>query len=98
VEIGADGWRAIGVPPVRFRRSAGMLPLPVPEPGGSIEALVPLLNLASRNDFVLVVMWLWAHIREFHVRSGPRSKRSIPGYDADIEENCGRVAPADISV
>ena len=31
VAIGADGWRVIGCPPVRFRRSPGMLPLPVPE-------------------------------------------------------------------
>jgi hypothetical protein len=53
VDIGSAGWRVIGCPPVRFRRPAGMLPLPVPEPGGSIDALVPLLNLASRNDLVL---------------------------------------------
>src|ERR1700730_10911221 len=41
VEIGPDGWRVIGSPPVRFRRPAGMLPLPlpVPEPGGAVEAL-----------------------------------------------------------
>jgi hypothetical protein len=39
-----------------------MLPLPMPEPGGSIEDLVPLLNLASRNDLVLV-MWLLAALR-----------------------------------
>ena len=34
VEIGPDGWRVIGCPPVRFRRPAGMLPLPVPERRG----------------------------------------------------------------
>ena len=28
VEIGPDGWRIITHPPVRFRRAAGMLPLP----------------------------------------------------------------------
>ena len=39
VVIGPEGWRVIGCPPVRFRRPAGMLPLPVPERGGSIEAL-----------------------------------------------------------
>ena len=43
VEIGPDGWRVIGSPPVRFRRPAGILPLPVPEPGGSIEALSSFL-------------------------------------------------------
>jgi hypothetical protein len=29
VEIGPDGWQVIGSPPVRFRRPAGILPLPV---------------------------------------------------------------------
>ena len=63
VEIGPDGWRVNRFPPVRFRRRAGMLPLPVPEPGGSIEALGALLNLSSRSDFVLVVAWLLATLR-----------------------------------
>ncbi len=66
VEIGPDGWRVISCPPVRFRRPAGMLPLPVPEKGGAItalEALASFLNLAGRNDFVLVVAWLLAALR-----------------------------------
>src|SRR5262245_17523629 len=63
VEIGPDGWRANRSSPVRFRRPAGMLPLPVPEPGGSIEALGSFLNLSSRSDFVLVVAWLLATLR-----------------------------------
>jgi hypothetical protein len=63
VEIGADGWQVIGNPPVRFRRPAGMLPLPVPERGGSIETLRSFLNLPSRNDFVLIVAWLLAALR-----------------------------------
>jgi hypothetical protein len=75
VEIGSGGWRVIGHPPVRFRRAAGMLPLPVPEADGSIEALVPLLNLASRNDLVLVVMWLLATLRS----RGPYPLLAISG-------------------
>jgi hypothetical protein len=63
VEIGPDGWRVNRCPPVRFRRPAGMLPVPVPEPGGSIEALGSLLNLSSRSDFILVVAWLLATLR-----------------------------------
>jgi hypothetical protein len=63
VDIGPDGWLVIGCPPVRFRRPAGMLPLPVPERGGSIETLNSFLNLGSRNDFVLIVAWLLAALR-----------------------------------
>ena len=67
VAIGPDGWRVLGCPPVRFRRAPGMLPLPVPERGGSIEALQSFLNLSNQNDFVLVVAWLLAALRS----SGP---------------------------
>jgi hypothetical protein len=63
VEIGPDGWRVIACSPVRFRRTAGMLPLPIPVRGGSIEALVPFLNLKSSDDFVLVLTWLLATLR-----------------------------------
>jgi hypothetical protein len=75
VEIGRDGWRVIGSPPVRFRRAAGMLPLPVPERGGSIEELASFLNLPSRNDFVLVVAWLLAALRA----GGPYPALAVSG-------------------
>ena len=63
VEIDATGWRVIDNPPVRFRRAAGMQPLPVPVAGGSIEALRSFLNVQSYNDFVLVVAWALAVLR-----------------------------------
>jgi hypothetical protein len=63
VEIDTQGWRVIDTPPVRFRRAAGMRPLPVPMPGGSIEELQTFLNVHSYNDFVLVVAYLLAALR-----------------------------------
>ena len=75
IEIGPDGWRVNGCPPVRFRRPAGILSLPVPEHRGSIEALLPLLNLSSRNDFVLLVAWLLAALRS----GGPYPLLAISG-------------------
>ena len=75
VEIGPDGWRVIGSPPVRFRRAAGMLPLPTPQAGGSIEELASFLKLPSRNDFVLVVAWLFATLRA----GGPYPVLAIAG-------------------
>ena len=63
VEIGADGWRIVSSPPVRFRRTQGMLPLPEPERGGSIDALRSLLNVKDDADFVLVVAWLLTALR-----------------------------------
>ena len=75
VDIGPDGWRVVECPPVRFRRPAGILPLSVPERGGSIAALNSFLNLASRNDFVLIVAWLLAALRA----GGPYPLLAISG-------------------
>lgn len=63
VEIDTAGWRVIDNPPVRFRRAAGMQPLPAPVAGGSIEVLRSFLNVQSDNDFVLVVAWALAVLR-----------------------------------
>ena len=63
VEIDATGWRVIDNPPVRFRRAAGMKPLPMPVAGGSIEMLRSFLNVQSDADFVLVVAWALACLR-----------------------------------
>ena len=63
VEIDQSGWRIVARPPVRFRRAAGMLPLPAPETDGSIEALRSFLNVTSDADFVLAVSWMLAALR-----------------------------------
>src|SRR6516162_6356536 len=75
LDLADDGWRVIGSPPVRFRRAAGMLPLPMPQAGGSIEELASFLNLPSRNDFVLVLVWLLATLRA----GGPYPVLAIAG-------------------
>jgi hypothetical protein len=63
IEIDTAGWRIIDSPPVRFRRANGMQALPVPVAGGSIEVLRCFLNLKSQADFVLVVAWALAALR-----------------------------------
>jgi hypothetical protein len=63
VEIDTTGWRVVDNSPVRFRRAAGMRPLPMPVAGGSVEALRSFLNVQSENDFVLVVAWALAVLR-----------------------------------
>jgi hypothetical protein len=63
VEITTTGWCVVENPPVRFRRAAGMQPLPVPVPGGSVEILRSFLNVQSDTDFVLVVAWALAVLR-----------------------------------
>jgi hypothetical protein len=63
VEIDATGWRVIANPPVRFRRASGMKPMLIPVGGGSIETLRTFLNVQTDADFVLVVAWALACLR-----------------------------------
>ncbi len=55
VRIDAAGWDVVAKPPVRFRRAAGMLALPRPERGGTLESLRPFVNVANDDcgDFEL---------------------------------------------
>jgi len=64
IEIDSSGWRITPDPPVRFRRSPGMRELPVPTRGGSIEKLRSFLNVKSERDFVLLIAWLLACLRD----------------------------------
>jgi hypothetical protein len=48
VEIAPDRWQVIANPPIRFRCAPGMLSLPVPERGGSINSLRRFLNVAPK--------------------------------------------------
>jgi len=71
IEIDAEGSRVVDNPPVRFRRAAGMQALPIPEPGGSIEALRAFRNVQSDGDVVN------AHVLAFNNVSG------MPAWFAD---------------
>ncbi len=64
VETDEAGWRIVDEPPVRFRRPAGMQPLPAPVEGGSVETLRTFLNVGGDSDFVLVVAWALAVLRD----------------------------------
>jgi hypothetical protein len=59
VEVSADGWGIVPRPPVRFRRPAGMLPIPQPTAGsGELDALRELLNIDEDRDWLLTAGWL----------------------------------------
>jgi hypothetical protein len=58
VKVTANGWALTQNSPVRFLRPPSMSPLPIPQRGGTVEMLRPLLNLPDQTDFVLVVAWL----------------------------------------
>lgn len=81
VEIDADGWRVVDVPPVKFWHPRGMLPLPIPERGGSLEALRPFVNAADEEAFTLIVSWLVGAMR-------PRGP--YPILDVEGEQGAGK--------
>ena len=62
VEVAAHGWQVLDESPVHFKRSKGMLPLPVPEPGGTVDELRGFLNVDD-DTFRLVVAWLVGNFR-----------------------------------
>ncbi len=57
VEISATGWRIIQDAPVWFIRHTGMLPIPTPERGGSINELRKFINVTDES-WPLVAGWL----------------------------------------
>ena len=71
IEIDGDGWRIVDHAPIPFRRAAGMLTLPEPVHGGSINELRKFLNVNENDDqsedsryFVLSVAFVLAALRE----------------------------------
>lgn len=68
IDLGDDQGRAICIrdgrskivkqPAPRFIRSASSAPLPVPEPGGSVEDLRRFFNVRKGDDWRLLLVWL----------------------------------------
>ncbi|SEE27912.1 Primase C terminal 2 (PriCT-2) [Rhizobiales bacterium GAS191] len=63
VEITPQGWQIIDAPAVRFIRPKGLHPFPVPVGGGRVSELRSYLNVASDDDFLLVVAWALGALR-----------------------------------
>ncbi|MBL0719852.1 hypothetical protein JI742_08115 [Piscinibacter sp. Jin2] len=63
VQVTATGWAVVaGAGAPLFTRSASMRPLPVPERGGSLDALWPLVNIPEA-DRLMVLAWMLECLR-----------------------------------
>jgi Bifunctional DNA primase/polymerase, N-terminal len=63
VKVDADGWEVVSDPPVHLRRSKGMMPLPRPVAGGSVNLLRQYVNAAAQRTWVLMVAFLVGALR-----------------------------------
>ena len=84
VEVSAAGWCVVTEPPVKFVRKEGMLPLPRPVEGGSVEQLRPFINVTD-DDWPLVVSWLMAAVRP----RGPYPILVVNGEHGSCKTNTG---------
>jgi hypothetical protein len=92
IEITRNGWKIVPTPPVKFRRTRGMLPLPHPVCGGTIEDLQAFVNVSTDNDndWALIVAWLIAAFRP----RGPYPVLTLHGEQGTAKSTTARVLRA----
>jgi hypothetical protein len=88
VEIDGMGWRVVDAVPVKFLRSRGMLTLPEPEVGETIEVLREFANVESEADFQLFVAFLAAALRP----SGPFPILILSGQPGSSKSTLAKIA------
>jgi hypothetical protein len=87
VEVEPGGWRLLpGDPPVYFRRPRGLLPLPVPVPGGDLAELRQILNLDNERNYRLAIAWLLGALYP----PGPFPVLVLTGPEGSAKSNTAR--------
>lgn len=90
IEVMPAGWKVIDEPPVKFRRSRGMLPLPIPERGGSLKDLSNFLNPGLddyEGGWALVAAFLIACMRP----TGPFPMLALASEQGSGKTTVGRL-------
>ena len=87
VEITPAGWRVVADPPIRFVRSRGLLSLPEPVRGGSIDMLRPLVHVATDDDYRLLIGWVLGALRP----AGPYPLLSLVGEQGSGKSTMARL-------
>ncbi|WP_372574162.1 hypothetical protein [Ruegeria jejuensis] len=88
VVVTSEGWQVLDHPPARFRRAVSQEALPMPQPGtGDITLLRKYVNVASDDDFRMLVAWL---LGCFHPR-GPYPILILNGEQGSAKSTTARV-------
>ncbi len=89
IRVDEFGWEIVAEPPVRFRRARGMLPLPHPESGGSLDELRQFVNV-DPDDWPLYLGWLLGTLRP----RGPYAILLVHGEQGSAKSTLVRVSRA----
>ncbi len=87
VRIDANGWLIVDNPDVTFVRPRGVLPLPTPIRGGSLDELRKLVNVVEDTDWMMIIGWLVAALRP----RGPYPVLSINGEQGSAKSTLCRI-------
>jgi hypothetical protein len=89
VEVTPDGWAVVPRSPVRFRRPAGMVPLPRPTSGrGELDAFRELLNIREEDDWLLTAGWQLATL----MPGGPYPIKELVGEAGSAKSTHARLS------
>jgi hypothetical protein len=89
IEVTRDGWQVVSTPPVKFRRTRGMQPLPHPVSGGNLDDLQAFVNVSTdkEGDWTLIIAWLIAAFRP----RGPYPVLTLHGEQGTAKSTTARV-------
>lgn len=89
IEVDEAGWRLVDKSPVAFVHARGMLPLPTPTHGGTVDELRPFVNVGD-DDWPLLISWLVGSIQ----RGGQFPVLQLYGEQGSAKSTCSRVLRA----
>lgn len=87
IHVNSSGWRIVNEPPVHFIRRRGMLPLPDPRHGGTVNDLRRFINVADDTDFRRIVGWLVQGLRP----RGPYPILALNGEQGSAKSTASRL-------
>lgn len=90
INVTRCGWGVVANPPVRFTRSNGTRPLPVPESGGRLSELRRFVNVDNESDWVLLQAWLVGCYRP----AGPYPLLALYGEQGSAKSTSSRMLRA----
>ena len=94
IEVTAQGWRVVTQPPVKFRRPPGLLPLPRPIRGGTLDDLRPFLDFGPGDEAEGQLRRFLAFVLDCFRPSGPYGVLTIYGPEGSGKSTVSRIVRA----